>query len=936
MKNHKTHRLFQTSLAILALGASGIIVYQNTRGTTKLATATATAGKSRTNLRNLAEHTPYASKPEAPLSDAAPSLKPHLFQEFNDWAVQYAKAAPAEQQQMLAKGETMVKARHEQMAGLIEQSPEVALYESDALSPLAREALPEELKAQLEQPVNARGDLDVIASYGGDAAPYRRAAKLDGQEYAVYPAGNNESYLSESNRSLLGIKLSVNRTTTTEDGKKYPRVDRVIALRKDRVRILSTEEVAVASKALKKGATPTCEVSAKSVTVNQTPAAIETGGDTKWMCSPSHATSWSTSAPGVAAAGNPNAGAGGFWPLPADYATGFKQFLCVPFLCQDQTTSSFTNLDAMIDPMLRRFTEWSFGRITWGYHIRATPLKLPRTVAEYKTGQYDAWGDAQALVAANYGLSQFFAYACCIEGVYTTSSAYMGKKQSLIHSNETKLFLHELGHNLGLPHFNSWKATTADPVGPGSHFEYGGAYDIMADAGGAFNTMSRYYLRWLNVSEIHDLPFRTEGTYTIYDPDVPSLVSGRKYCISIPRTDGSFYFVEFRPNARRYLDGEAVLPPVLNGLRMMRTRGSEQIDLKPLSTDYRINDGRPYNGTLLVGEEFYDAAEGIRVTAIAKRTDGGEQCFDVKVSYTNASVISGHSYMIRSRMDQKMLGVTNSSVANGGPISQQNWQSIPNQKWMLLETSVGSGIYKIFNMNTKKVMEVSNSSMVNGGLVQQWSYVGIACQEWRVVATDGGYFKLLNRQSGRALTVPYPTSQTGIQLQQYTDNTSLNQQWAFDEVTPLTSGSNYSITARHSGKAMNPTGFQDLATVVQWPADNSIYQRWNASTRSGTMQTLINAGTSKALQVGDPNSTIMYGLLDGDKITQKVFDGNAWQLWTTVAVDFSGGDFWYKLVNVGSGLSADVLLGGTQNNDPLTQYTYLGGLNQQWRFTVAP
>ena len=102
------------------------------------------------------------------------------------------------------------------------------------------------------------------------------------------------------------------------------------------------------------------------------------------------------------------------------------------------------------------------------------------------------------------------------------------------------------------------------------------------------------------------------------------------------------------------------------------------------------------------------------------------------------------------------------------------------------------------------------------------------------------------------------------------------------------------------------------------------------------MQTLINAGTSKGLQVGDPNSTIMYGLLDGDKITQKVFDGNAWQLWTTVAVDFSGGDFWYKLVNVGSGLSADVLGVSTLNNAPLTQYGYQGGLNQQWRFTVAP
>ena len=391
MKNHKTHRLFQTSLAVLALGASGLFVYQNTRGPTEVATAP--SGKSSANLRNLAAQTSHGTKPQAPLTavaakDALPNeAKPQLFQEFNNWAVHYAKATPVEQQQMLAHGQAMVKQRHEQMAGLIEKSPQVALDESDALSPLAREALPEELKTQLEQPVNARGDLDVIAAYGGNEAPYRRATTLDGQAYTVYPAGDHESYLSESNRSLLGIKLSVNRTKTTADGKSYSRVDRVIALRRDRVRILSNEEVAVASKALKKGAEPVCDVSTKSVTANKTPAAIETGGDTKWLCSPQHATSWLTTAPGVAAAVNSNAGAGGFWPLPANYATGYKQYLCVPFLCQDQTTSSFTNLDTTVGTMLTQISRWSYQRISWGYSVAPAPLKLPRTVAQYKSGQ---------------------------------------------------------------------------------------------------------------------------------------------------------------------------------------------------------------------------------------------------------------------------------------------------------------------------------------------------------------------------------------------------------------------------------------------------------------------------------------------------------------------------------------------------------------------
>ena len=940
MKNPKTHRLFQTSIAALALGASGLFVYQNTRGPTE--PASLAAGKSRLNLRNLAERAPHGTKSQTSVSALATQeavsdeAEPKLFQEFNHWAVKYAKATPVEQQQMLAQGQVMVKQRHEQMATLIEKSPQVALDESDALSPLAREALPAELQAQLEQPVNARGDLDVIAAYGGNEVPYRRAATLDGQQYTVYPAGEHESYLSESNRSLLGIKLSVDSTKTTADGETFSRVDRIIALRKDRVRILSTEAVAVARKKLKKGAEPTCEVSTKSVVVTETPAAIETGGDTKWLCSPSHATSWLTTAPGVAAAGNPNAGAGGFWPLAANYATGYKQYLCVPFLCQDQTTSSFTDLNATVDKMLSQISWWSYQRITWGYSVAPLPLKLPRTVAQYKSGQYDAWVDARAIVAATYDLNQYQFYACCIEGVYDSSYAITGKKESMIGYNYMGYFQHELGHNLGLPHLNSFRATTADPIGAGAHSEYGGTYDVMAESQGSFNTMSRFYLRWLNASEIHDLQFRTEGTYTIYDPDVQVPVEGRKYCISIPRSDGSFYFVEFRPNPRKYEDEGPVAPPTLNGLRILRTKNSEQLDMKPLSSEYRDSYQRPYNGTLLVNEEFYDAAEGIRVRAIAKGGIGADQYFQVNVSYTSSSAISGHSYMIRSKTDQKLLGVTNSSVANGGQVSQQNWQLIPSQKWMLLETAAGSGVYKIFNMKSKKVLEVAGFSVANGGKIQQWSYAGYSSQTWRIIATSGGYFKLLNSGSQLALTVPYPTSQTGIQLQQFTDNNSDNQQWAFDEVTPLTTGSNYSITARHSGKAMKPTAYESYAAVVQATVENSTYQRWTAATQGGTMQALTNVGTSKALQIGDTEPTVKYGMVDGDKVTQNAFTGDAWQLWTTVAVDFEGGDFWYRLVNVGSGLSVDVPGVSMTNNAQITQYSYQGGPNQHWRFKLAP
>lgn len=956
MKKHKHQRFFQASLAVLALGASGLFVYQNTRGPTELATAP--AGKSRANLRNLAAQTTNVSEPKAPAiaQEALPSeAQPHLFQEFNDWAVRYAKATPIEQQQMLANGQTMAKARHEQMAGLIEKSPAIALYESDALSPLAREALPEELKAQLEQPVNARGELKVVAYSTPGYDPYMRFAELDGQQYTVYPAGNNETLHSESNRSLLGIKLAVNRTTTTEDGKQHPRVDKVLALRDKRVRILSTEEVAVAAKALKTGAIPICDVSKQTVTVNKTPAAIETGGDTKWLCGPSHATSWLKTPEGVNAervpdgyfgAGIPGSGAGGYWPLPENWATGNKSYFCVRFLCKGQTSTVFENVGTLLQPMLNQVASWSYGRVSFTPTLAPGYIQLSKTAADYiALGRDAAMVEARALALATYPYLENYSFrSYCIQGVWSGGGfASMVGKDCMIADMQWKSFQHELGHNLGLPHLNLWEASTQDVLGAGTWWDYRGNFDMMSEGFGSLVTMSKFYLRWLKAEEMHDLGFRAGGLFTIYDPDVLSINSARKYCISIPKSDGSFYFVEFRPRASA-LVGETGVAKIavnyenLNGIRIMRTDRATMLDLKP-GVGYRP-DNRAYNNTLLPGEEFYDPAEGIRIKAIAKGGTGLDQKFDVQVSYTSRSVISGHCYTIHSQNNGYFLvGVNGSSGANGGQVAQQYSAGTrtPNQKWMLMESGLNSNLYRIINMNSKKILEIGGNSMVNGGIAQQWDYVGSPSQLWKLVPTYSSYFKLINYRSGLALTVPYPLTQSGIQLQQYTDQNSVNQQWSFDEVNPLTSGSNYVITARHSGKSMNPTSMDDLATVVQAPTlSNFIYQKWTSATQGGAIQALTNAGTSRALQIGRTNAAYKYGQENGEQVTQKAYDGDAWQKWTVVAVDLDGIDFWYKLVNVGSGLSADISGVSTLDNAPVIQYSYLGGLNQQWRFKLAP
>ena len=132
MKTHKYNRPLQISLAALAIGVSGLLIYETIHRPTQLDAVS--NEKSRLSPRNRTKQTPQASALEQDQLNTVVSTRPpapHLFHEFNDWAVQYSKATPAEQQQMLAHGEIMVKKRHEQMAGLIEKSPQVALDEPD-------------------------------------------------------------------------------------------------------------------------------------------------------------------------------------------------------------------------------------------------------------------------------------------------------------------------------------------------------------------------------------------------------------------------------------------------------------------------------------------------------------------------------------------------------------------------------------------------------------------------------------------------------------------------------------------------------------------------------------------------------------------------------------------------------------------------------------
>jgi hypothetical protein len=140
-------------------------------------------------------------------------------------------------------------------------------------------------------------------------------------------------------------------------------------------------------------------------------------------------------------------------------------------------------------------------------------------------------------------------------------------------------------------------------------------------------------------------------------------------------------------------------------------------------------------------------------------------------------------------------------------------------------TKLASGAYfKVLNRNSGKALEVGGSSTADGGAVQQWGYAGGNNQQWQLSDLGNGYYKITARHSGKALEIGSSSMVDGAKAQQWSYAGGNNQQW---QVSDLGTGY-YRITARHSGKALEIGGSStvDGTKAQQWSYAGGNNQQW--------------------------------------------------------------------------------------------------------------
>lgn len=173
------------------------------------------------------------------------------------------------------------------------------------------------------------------------------------------------------------------------------------------------------------------------------------------------------------------------------------------------------------------------------------------------------------------------------------------------------------------------------------------------------------------------------------------------------------------------------------------------------------------------------------------------------------------------------------SKVNDVTISESLPMKISNEVptgWQTTDSLV-DGIYAIVTPvggNDTECIEVCTCSKVNGLTVHLNTYEGYPNQQWEVTNNGDGYYRIINRYSGKALEVPNADTTEHLQLDQWTYNVWYNQRkWKIDYFVYGC----YVITNRATGKiATLDSGllapYTKVTQTTPNPQDIQLYYLW--------------------------------------------------------------------------------------------------------------
>jgi len=550
---------------------------------------------------------------------------------FSDWAQRYLAADEAERGGMVAEGATLAQERRAVLRELIMTNPREALASSVPFA--VRQQLPAAITTQLEERVSGKGDLLILGTVPQEDSPsghpaILRRAVIGQERFTAHVFGERKDQRTTSDVSLHGVAI---------DGQ--------LALSESPVRLLEAEERPVSSATNAEAICSVSGLTAGSAAGSPVTGDVQmaaSGNQVHWLCRGGHLEALEHK---VRAA--ESGSAQGSVVASAYQTTGARKILLIMIDFSDFPGGAVSRATAQasLNDVTAFIRSNAYNQIEFTVKDVTPVLRMPRTGASYVNNpddpmygySFDMMQDARtAAASAGYNPTNydFDIVAFANIGFPWGGLGYVGWTGSWVQGDFHRgVTAHELGHNLGNWHANSWVSSTVIGTN-GTHVEYGNPFDVL---GGAYNYPRNHHSAnfkflngWLPNDYLHTVT--TGGTYRIYAQDFGgNLLSARKYGIRIPvgivaGGETMDYWLDFRQgytgNAST-ADG-AVLKW---GNDLGTQSASRLLDTQPATL------GNMEDAPLLVGRTFTDAERSLSITTLSKGGSGNDSYLDIQISF---------------------------------------------------------------------------------------------------------------------------------------------------------------------------------------------------------------------------------------------------------------------------------------------------------------
>ena len=169
------------------------------------------------------------------------------------------------------------------------------------------------------------------------------------------------------------------------------------------------------------------------------------------------------------------------------------------------------------------------------------------------------------------------------------------------------------------------------------------------------------------------------------------------------------------------------------------------------------------------------ATDAARNTAICR--------FNVTVTKTPLVLDSTKCYVFIAKSSKKVMTIANASTATAAYAVQWAYLNTANQKWKI--SKADSNSVNLTAKHSNLDLDTRWGATTNGARLMQWTKSTGETQKWQLVLLDNGYYKVVNKGSGKSLSIMGSISATndGMMLTQYEYVGQESQQWSIEEVS---------------------------------------------------------------------------------------------------------------------------------------------------------